>query len=97
MANALYGPLERPLRFVYLIVGQMLLIITAFAYLNLLRIEYFIVGSFIVVLVTAELTAPLTVRPEWRKRLRRVLVSWFFVFMYVAYQRTAALLGSVVS
>jgi len=91
MESVRFGPVERPSRFVYLIVGQMLFIITAFAYLNLLRIEYFIISSFVIALITAELTAPLAVRPEWRSRLRWILVSWFVLFGAVAFRRIATL------
>jgi hypothetical protein len=88
---ASYRSLSPHLRFVYLVVGQLLLVVVVLAYLRSLTTEYFVVVSFLVVLFTAAFTAPLAVVPQWRVRLRWVLFGWLLVFGYVAGQRIASL------
>jgi hypothetical protein len=88
---SVYGPSEPQLGFVYLVVGQMLLVVGVLASLDSLTTAHFVAVSFVTVLLSAELTAPLSVDPAWRTRLRWVLVGCLAVFGYVVSERVASL------
>jgi hypothetical protein len=84
-------PSEPHLKFTYLVVGQMLVLVAMLASLDSLTTDYFVVISFMLILVTAEYTAPLAVTLEWRSRLRWVLLCWSLVFGFIAYRRIMSL------
>jgi hypothetical protein len=86
-----YRSLAPHLRFAYLVVAQLLLAIIALANLRLFTVEYLIVVSFLLITLTTAFTAPLAVLPQWRVRLRWVLLAWGLLFSYVAGQRIASL------
>jgi len=88
---ASYVPSERHLRFVYLMVGQMLLATLALASLNSFSIDHFVVISFMLMLLTVQFTAPLAVTVEWRARLRWFLLAALLLFGYVAFLRVRSL------
>lgn len=87
MADRPVEPKARHLRFVYIVVFQLLLSIVLLAVLEVLTIELFITLSLLILLFTAQFTSPLVIRPRWRDRLKWVLVSWFLLFGYVIFQR----------
>jgi len=83
--------LETPLQFVYLVVGQLLLLVIVLAQTESLAIEYLVVVAFLLCLVTAAFTAPLTIVPAWRSRLKWILLACFLIFGYVAIRQIEAL------
>lgn len=57
-----------------------------------LTYELFFVVSLIGVLVVAEFTSPIHVRPPWRKRVRWVILIGVVGFLVVLARRTVAVL-----
>jgi hypothetical protein len=80
-------PTERPVQFVYLVVGQILVGIVALSLLDSLDLEQWFVLALSIALVNAALTTPRTVRLRWRRRLHAVLFVLLIVFVYVAARR----------
>lgn len=60
--------------------------------LGSLTLELFFVVSLIGFLVVTELTAPFTVTPQWRRRLRWLIALGLLVFAYVVVKRILAIL-----
>jgi len=54
--------------------------------------ELFFVVSLIGFLVVTELTAPFSITPAWRKRLRWLILAGLLVFAYVVVKRILAIL-----
>jgi hypothetical protein len=70
----------------------MLLSILALALLGALSLELFFVLSLIGFLVIVELTAPFSVTPDWRRRLRWLIVLGLIGFGYIVIRRILAIL-----
>ncbi len=70
----------------------MLVTIILLAVLNTLSIELFFVLSLIGFLVVTELTAPFNVTPEWRSRLRWIIIAGLAIFGYIVVHRLLAIL-----
>lgn len=64
----------------------------ALAVLDALSLELFFVVSLIGFLVVLELTAPLNVTPEWRRRLRWILAIAMIGFVAIVVRRIVAIL-----
>jgi len=62
------------------------------AALSALSLELFFVCSLIGFLVIVELTAPFTVTPEWRSRLKWVVLAGLAVFGYIVVRRILEIL-----
>lgn len=60
--------------------------------LDALRFELFFVISLIGFLVVTELTAPFAITPEWRKRLRWLILLGLIGFAYVVTKRILEIL-----
>jgi hypothetical protein len=60
--------------------------------LGALSYELFFVLSLIGFLVVIELTAPLNVRPMWRRRLKWLIAAGLLVFAYIVIRRVLAIL-----
>lgn len=54
--------------------------------------ELFFVVSLIGFLVVTELTAPFSITPAWRKRLRWLILPGLLVFAYIVVKRILAIL-----
>lgn len=63
-----------------------LILLDAFSY------ELFFVISLIGFLVVTELTAPFSITPAWRKRLRWLILLGLIVFAYIVIKRILAIL-----
>jgi hypothetical protein len=77
------------------IIGQMAWSVGAVVVLTLLgalSLELFFVVSLIGFLVLVELTAPFTVTPVWRRRLRWVIAFGLLVFGYIVTRRIVEIL-----
>lgn len=74
-------------RFVRATVAWMLAAALALTLLDSLTYELFFVVSLIGFLVVTELTAPFSVTPEWRSRLKWLIGLGLVVFAYVVVKR----------
>ena len=78
-----------------LIVGHlawMLATVFGLALLGTLSLELFFVISLIGFLVVVELTAPFSVTPQWRARLKWLIVLGLIGFGYIVIKRTLEIL-----
>lgn len=87
---------RRPQQFVSLYLVLSLLGIAGLAVAGSLSIVTVVVGVVIAGLVAAEATAPVHVRPQWRRRLRVVMWAAVVVFALVVGQRALTLWPSSV-
>ncbi len=85
-------PTERRMRFVRGHVAWMLMAALALALLDAVSYELFFVLSLIGFLVVTELTAPFTVTPTWRRRLRWLIAIGLVGFAVVVVRRILAIL-----
>jgi hypothetical protein len=70
----------------------MLLGIVLLTVIGFLTLENFFVLSFVLAIITSELTAPNVVTVHWRVRMRRVLLIGVLLFIYVTVRRILILL-----
>lgn len=75
--------MHRQLRFALAQAIWMLCLVLALSLLDTLRIETFVILSFVGLLVIVELTAPLTVVPRWRVRVRWVVLLGLLAVAYI--------------
>ena len=87
--------MERYLRFIYMQTGAMVLTVLGLTTLNALTGVTFILISFIFLLIISEFTAPITVTPAWRIRLRWVILGSLFVFAYVTVRHIRAIAPTI--
>ncbi|MFC6716029.1 hypothetical protein ACFQGT_17760 [Natrialbaceae archaeon GCM10025810] len=80
------------MRFVRGHVAWMLMAALALALLDAVSYELFFVLSLIGFLVVTELTAPFTVTPTWRRRLRWLIAIGLVGFAVVVVRRILAIL-----
>jgi membrane protein implicated in regulation of membrane protease activity len=78
---------RRRRRFVHGQVAWMLGAIVLLSALGALALDLFFVVSLIGLLVLIELTAPFSVTPRWRARLRWVILAGLVGFAYVLVRR----------
>jgi hypothetical protein len=83
---------RRRQRFVYGQTAWMLATIVGLAALDALSLELFFVVSLVGFLVVVELTAPFSVTPQWRSRLRWIILVGLAVFGYIVVRRVLAIL-----
>ncbi|MBO4247115.1 hypothetical protein IL252_04690 [Halomicrobium sp. IBSBa] len=79
-------------RFVVGQVAWMSATVLALALLGSLSLELFFVVSLIGFLVVIELTAPFSVTPRWRARLKWLVLLGLLAFGYVVVRRILAIL-----
>lgn len=79
-------------RFVVGHVAWTLAAVVALAALDSLTLELVFVVSLIGFLVLVELTAPIAVRPAWRRRLKWVIGLGLIVFAYLVVRRILEIL-----
>lgn len=84
--------LGRRERFIYAQMVWMLVGLLALALLNALSYELFFVISLIGFLVVTELTAPFSLTPTWRARLKWIILLGLLVFAYIVVRRILAIL-----
>lgn len=83
---------RRRQQFVYGQTAWMLATIICLTLLGSLSLELFFVVSLIGFLVVVELTAPFSVTPRWRKRLRWIILLGLLGFGYIVVQRILSIL-----
>lgn len=79
-------------RFIVGHLAWLLVSLVALSALGTLTYELYFVVGLIGFLVVVELTAPLSVTPAWRRRLRWVVLLGLLVFGYVVVKRVLAIL-----
>lgn len=60
--------------------------------LNAMELELFFVLSLLGFLILTELSAPINIRPEWRRRLRWAIAVGIIIFTGVVVRRALAIL-----
>lgn len=83
---------HRRTRFIHGVTAWMLGTVIALALLESLSYELFFVVSLIGFLVVVELTAPFTVTPQWRARLKWLIAVGLLVFAYIVIRRILEIL-----
>lgn len=73
-------------------IAWMLATILVLTLLGSLTYELFFVVSLIGFLVVVELTAPFNVTPQWRKRLRWIILLGLIAFGYIVIKRILEIL-----
>jgi len=84
--------IQRRQRFIYAQTAWMLAAIVILSLLSALSLELFFVVSLIGLLIVVELTAPISITPLWRKRLRWVILLGLIGFTYIVVRRILAIL-----
>lgn len=74
----------------------MLVVIVGLSVTGLFSYDLFFAASFIGFLVIAEMTAPVNVTPQWRRRLMWVTVAGFAVFLLLVSRRFVEIIPSEV-
>jgi hypothetical protein len=85
---------RRRQRFVHGQVAWMLGAVVLLSALDALALDLFFVVSLIGLLILIELTAPFSVTPRWRARLRWVILAGLIGFGYVLVRRILDVLPS---
>lgn len=85
-------PTTRRQRFVHAQTAWMLAVVVLLSALGSLSLELFFVLSLIGLLVVIELTAPVSVTPAWRRRLRWIVLAGLAGFAYVVIRRILEIL-----
>lgn len=82
----------RRMQFIYGQIAWMVAAVLVLALLGAISYELFFVVSLIGFLVVTELTAPFNITPEWRARLRWIIVAGLVGFAYVVIRRILEIL-----
>jgi hypothetical protein len=80
---------SRRMRFVHGQVAWMVATVLILAVLGSLSYELFFVVSLLGFLIVTELTAPISITPAWRRRLRWIILLGLAGFTYVVVRRFA--------
>jgi len=83
---------QRRFRFIYGLTAWMLLAVFVLTLLESVTLKLVFVLSFIGFLVTVELTAPFTLTPRWRHRLKWITGGGLLVFAIIVIRRILAIL-----
>jgi len=79
-------------RFVHGNIVWLLATALALVLLDALTLELFFVVALIGFLVTLELATPVSVTPQWRRRLRWIVAVGLLIFGYIVVRRILAIL-----
>lgn len=80
------------MRFVHGQVAWMVATVLVLAVLGSLSYELFFVVSLLGFLIVTELTAPISITPTWRRRLRWIILLGLLGFTYVVVRRILEIL-----
>lgn len=83
---------SRRMRFVHGQVAWMVATVLVLAVLGSLSYELFFVVSLLGFLIVTELTAPISITPTWRRRLRWIILLGLAGFTYVVVRRILEIL-----
>lgn len=87
--------LDRRLRFIYAFVGWLLGTVLVLAVVGRVAPELLFSISLVGLFVVIELTAPVSIRPEWRKRLWAVILFGVAVLGLIVIRETLETLPEV--
>lgn len=82
----------RRMRFIYGILAWMLSTIFVLVVLNSLSYELFFLLSVLGVLIVTGLTTPIAVTPDWRRRLRWIILAGLAGFVVIVIRRIIEIL-----
>lgn len=85
-------PTQRRTRFIYGFAEWMLLSLFVLTLLQSVTLELVFVISLIGFLVVVELTAPFSVTPQWRRRLKWIIAFGLLIFAVIVVRRILAIL-----
>lgn len=83
---------SRRLQFIHGQIAWMMATVLVLALLGSLAYELFFVISLLGFLIVTELTAPLSITPAWRRRLRWLILLGLLGFAYVVVRRILEIL-----
>jgi len=86
---------ERQVQFVSGVFAWKLAILLLLVVTGWFSYELFFVTALVGFLIVAELTSPVYIRPEWRRRLRWIILLGIGVFLIILSSRTMAALPEV--
>ncbi|WP_435181712.1 hypothetical protein [Halorussus sp. AFM4] len=84
--------IRRRQRFVHAQIAVMLAVALGLAALGRLTLEVFFIASLVGFLALIELTAPVNVTPEWRRRIRWLVVLGMLGFGVIVVRRVVSFL-----
>ncbi|SEH45634.1 hypothetical protein SAMN05192561_10252 [Halopenitus malekzadehii] len=84
----------KPQLFVYYLTAWMLATLIVLTVLNALTLELYFVVALIGLLVVTELTMPVNIQPQWRYRLRWIILAGLIIFGYIVTRRILEILPS---
>ncbi|WP_092704567.1 hypothetical protein [Halovenus aranensis] len=85
---------SRRMRFVHGQIAWMVATVLVLAVLGSLAYELFFVISLLGLLIVTELTAPISITPAWRRRLRWLILLGLLGFAYVVVRRILEIIPS---
>ncbi|SIR76813.1 hypothetical protein SAMN05421858_3739 [Haladaptatus litoreus] len=85
-------PTQQSRQFIHYQLMWMLGALVILSVLQALTLELFFVISLIGLLIMIELTAPIYVTPQWRRRLKWLIGLGLLVFAYIVIRRILAIL-----
>jgi drug/metabolite transporter (DMT)-like permease len=83
------------LQYLHAQLAWMLGVVLVLVLTDTLSLPFFVIGSVIGLLTVTALTAPRRIRPQWRRRLRWLLLAAGVVVCYLLYRRLRELVGGV--
>lgn len=86
----------RRMRFVHGVTAWLLGTLLVLVLLDAFSYELMFVIGLIGLLIVTELTAPVLVRPQWRRRLKWPILLGLIVFAYIVARRIYEILAGVV-
>jgi hypothetical protein len=84
---------QKQLSFVYLLSGWMFIVLFFLIIGSNLNIEIFFVLNLIGFLVLVELTTPFHFKPEWKNRLKWVVLAGVIGFSYIVIKKVLTIIG----
>jgi len=85
--------MRRSVQFINTQTSVMLLILLCLVLINSLSVEFFLITSFISLLILTELTDLSAVRPRWRTRLWWLIIGGLLIFGYIVGRRALSVLS----
>jgi hypothetical protein len=85
--------IPRQHRFIYMLSAWMFIVLFFLILGNNLDIEMFFVLNLIGFLVLVELTTPFNFKPEWKQRLKWIVLIGTIVFLYIVIKKVMKIIG----
>ncbi|KCZ72803.1 hypothetical protein ANME2D_01238 [Candidatus Methanoperedens nitroreducens] len=85
--------IPRQHRFIYILSAWMLTVLFFLIIGNNLDLEMFFVLNLIGFLVLVEITTPFSFKPEWKQRLKWVVLTGTILFLYIVAKKIIRIIG----